>query len=350
LPEQPKQLRVLVMRLSAMGDILHALPAVAALREAHPHWHIGWAVEPQWKPLLAAEGATVRGPAMPLVDRIHVVPARQWARSPLIAKTLREVRYARRELRAEKYDVCVDLQGSVRSAVIAKWARARRLIGEDAPRERAARHFFNERIPTRGVHVIEQAIEVMNTVAGDALPTHLPSLPVDPAAERKAQAIATPFVLLNSGAGWGAKRWPPERYAAVASRLRDAGYVILVNAGPGEESLANEVCTHSGGAATVLRSSIAELIAVTRRAALVIGGDTGPLHLASALGRPMVGIFGPTDPARNGPFGGSFRVLRNPASKRDHTRHAAPEAGLLTITPDAVTCAATELLQEEQGS
>lgn len=350
MPEQSKQLRVLVVRLSAMGDILHALPAVASLRDAHPEWHIGWAIEPQWKALLAAEGATEPGPAMPLVDHTHTIPARQWARSAVLPKTLRDIRYTRRELRAEKYDVCVDLQGSVRSAIIAKWARARRLIGEDAPRERAARHFFNERIPTCGVHVIEQATEVINAIAGEALPIKLPPLPIDREAERKAAALPTPFVLLNPGAGWGAKRWPAERYAAIATQLRDRGYSILLNAGPGEESLASEIAERSEGVATVLPSTISELISVTRRAALVIGGDTGPLHLASALGRPVVGVFGPTDPARNGPFGGRFRVLRHPESKRDHTRHDAPEAGLLTITPDAVMCAAMELLREGQGS
>ena len=348
MPEQTKQLRLLVVRLSAMGDILHALPAVTALRQAHPEWRIGWAVEPQWKPLLAAEGATGRGPRMPLVDRIHVVPARQWARSPLSVKTFREVRRVRSELRAEQYDVCVDLQGALRSAVIAKWARATRLIGEDAPRERVARYFFKERVRTRGVHVIEQAMEVMNAVAEERLPTCRALLPQDAEAECRASALATPFVLLIPGAGWGAKRWPAERYAELATRLRDAGHGVAVNAGPGEEALANEVATLSDGAATVLRLSITELIAVTRRAALVIGGDTGPLHLASALGKPVVGIFGPTDPARNGPFGGNFRVLRHPESRRDHTRHTAPEAGLLTITPESVMAAAMELLQEER--
>lgn len=336
------------MRLSAMGDILHALPAVTALREAHPEWWIGWAVEPQWKPLLAAEDAVRRGPAMPIVDRVHVVPARQWARSPLSAKTLREVRSTRRELRDGRYDVCVDLQGAVRSALIAKWVRADRLIGEDAPREGVARWFFTERVKTSGVHVIEQAIEVVNAVSGESLPVRFPLLPVDEDAERKASAITVPFVLINPGAGWGAKRWPADRYASVAARLRGAGYGVVVNAGPGEESLAEEVVSLSGGAATALRSSISELIAVTRRAALVIAGDTGPLHVACALNKPVVGIFGPTDPARNGPFGGRFRVLRHPESKRDHTRHDAPEAGLLTITPDAVFDPAIELLKEER--
>lgn len=329
-----------------MGDILHALPAVTALRLAHPGWRIGWAVEPQWKPLLAAEGALARGPAMPLVDRIHMIPARRWARTPLSVATWRQIRQVRHELRAEQYDVCVDLQGALRSAIIARWARASRLIGEDNPRERVARYLFSERVPTRGIHVIEQAVEVVRAIAGDALTPPLPLLPVDEAAEARANSIAAPFILLNPGAGWGAKRWPADRYATTAIHLRAAGYNVVVNAGPGEEPLANEIHTRSNGAASVFRSSIAELIALTRRAALVIGGDTGPVHLASALGRPVVGIFGPTDPVRNGPFGGAFRVLRHPESKRDHTRHSAPEAGLLTISADAVVTAAIDLLKE----
>lgn len=348
MPEKEKQLRVLVMRLSAMGDILHALPAATALREAHPEWRIGWAVEPQWKPLLATDGAILRGPPMPVVDRVHVVPARRWARSPFSPETLREVRQARGELREEKYDVCVDIQGAFRSGLIARWAHAERLIGEDDPRECVARMFFTEQVKTRGVHVIEQAIEVMNAIAGDSLPVRLPLLPVDPDAECKADMITKPFVLINPGAGWGAKRWPTDRYGVVAERLSGAGYRVVMNVGPGEESLANEIVAASNGVASMLRSSIAELIALTRRASLVIGGDTGPVHLASALDRPVVGIFGPTDPARNGPFGGQFRVLRHPDSKRDHARHSAPEAGLLTITPDDVMKAAMELLRGEQ--
>lgn len=335
---------MLVIRLSAMGDILHALPAVTALRQAHPEWRIGWAVEPRWKALLAADGADARSPAMPLVDRIHIVPARQWARSPFSATTLREVRRTRGELRAEKYDVCIDLQGAFRSALVGSWARSPRFIGEDAPREGIARWFFSERVKTHGVHVIEQAIEVANAVAGDTLPVRLPLLPADVEGERKANSIAAPFVLLTPGAGWGAKRWPADRYAVIATRLRDVGFATLVNAGPSEGPLADEISAFSNNAATAIRLSISELIALTRRAALVIGGDTGPVHLASALDRPVVAIFGPTDPARNGPLGGSYRVLRHPESRRDHTRHASPEAGLLTITPDAVFNATMELL------
>ena len=341
-----QQLRVLIVRLGAMGDILHALPAVTALRQAHPQWFIGWAVEPQWRDLLCSGPCDRRGPRMPIIDTMHVVPAKRWARSPLSPATLGDIRRVRRELRETRYEVCVDLQGAVRSAFIGRWARASRIIGEDRPRERAARCFFSERVKTQGVHVIEQGIEVANAVAGEFLLVTLPWLPTEPDAERKAAAIATPFILISPGAGWGAKRWPAERYAAVSREFRIAGYTVIINNGPGEESIADEVTRLSNGAATGVKASLADLISITRRAALVIAGDTGPLHLASALGRPVVGIFGPTDPARNGPFGGNFRVLRHPESRRDHSRHDAPEAGLLTITPDAVLNAAMELLEE----
>ena len=329
-----------------MGDILHALPAVTALRQTHPEWFIGWAVEPQWRDLLCSGPCDCRGPQMPIIDTMHIVPAKKWARSPLSAATLLDIRRVRRELREARYDVCVDLQGAVRSAFIGRWARAGRIIGEDHPRESAARWLFGERVKTQGVHVIEQAIEVANAIATEALPITLPWLPDDPAAERKADSISQPFVLISPGAGWGAKRWPVERYAAVARSLHDAGYTIIVNSGPGEESIAEELTRLSEGTATSVKATLTELIAITRSTSLVIAGDTGPLHLASALGKPVVGIFGPTDPARNGPFGGRFRVLRHPESRRDHSRHEAPEAGLMTITPEAVLNAALELLEE----
>ena len=343
---EEKQLRVLIVRLGAMGDILHALPAVTALRQAYPEWFLGWAVEPQWRGLLCADDCMERSPAMPLVDRIHLVPAKQWARAPLKAETFRAIRQLRRELRTAHYDICIDLQGAVRSAAIARWARASRLIGEDQPREPLARWFFSERVATQGRHVIEQAIEVVNQVAGESLPYVPAWLPVDQKAECDSDKLAQPFVLLNPGAGWGAKRWPIDRYAAVARALHSHGYTIIVNAGPGEEVLGTELRNAAGEFVQTVQPTLTELVAITRRAALVIAGDTGPLHLASALGKPVVAIFGPTDPARNGPFGGSFRVLRHPESKRDHTRRSEPEAGLLTISPEAVIEAARELLQE----
>ncbi|MGH9598635.1 MAG: glycosyltransferase family 9 protein, partial [Terracidiphilus sp.] len=251
--------RLLVVRLGAMGDILHALPAVTGLRSAHPEWTIDWVVEPRWRALLEAGnreqgignreqesgGSFSRGPAKPLVDAIHLAAVKEWARSPLSWKTVRGIGRLRSALRAGAYDAALDFQGAVRSAAIARLSGARRIIGEQEPREWAARWLFNERVATRGAHVIEQDLELASAMAGDALAAQRPLLPVDLAAEAWCDELfragSERVVLINPGAGWGAKRWPPERYAQVARRLVQRGLRVLVNAGPGEEPLARIV-------------------------------------------------------------------------------------------------------------
>jgi heptosyltransferase-1 len=351
-----------VVRLGAMGDILHALPAVTALRQAHPGWVIDWVVEPRWQALLATDGSTRTqvysgsskpNPEQPIVDNLHFAPTRDWRKAPLSRKTLHQIRALRSALRACQYDAVLDLQGALRSAIVGRLASCERLIGEAHPREQAARWLFTELIQTHGAHVIEQDIELAAAVAGDPLAYAAPLLPVDSAAEAWLDRILPRnaggrVVLINPGAGWGAKRWPAERYAAVAKGLIDRGLRVLVNAGPSEELLAEEI-VQSAQAAIPLTCTLKELIALTRRVDLAIAGDTGPLHLACALGRPVVGIYGPTDPSRNGPFGTRFRVLRSPESRRDHTRSATPEAGLMTIFPEDVLHAADELLEQENA-
>jgi heptosyltransferase-1 len=373
-----------------MGDILHALPAVTALRQAHPGWVIDWVVEPRWRALLAAEdpagtagmvreghasgakapadfvrlnvraenpdlpaSAYQANPAQPIVNQIHAAPTRDWRKAPLSRNTLHEIKALRQALKAGAYDAVLDLQGAVRSAVVGRLAGCRRLIGEAEPRERAARWLFTEQVKTKGAHVIEQDVELASTVAGDDLAPAVPWLPVDSTAEAWVDRILPQdadqsVVLINPGAGWGAKRWPVERYASVARGLIERGMRVLINAGPGEEPLA-ETIAESARVATPVHCSLEQLIALTRRVSLAIAGDTGPLHLACALGRPVVGIYGPTDPSRNGPFGTRFKVLRSPESRRDHTRHAAPEAGLMTIQADDVLQAAEELLAKENA-
>lgn len=343
-----------MVRLGAMGDILHALPAVTALRQAHPGWVIDWVVEPKWRALLAAEGSTERDtgcpkPKQPVIDRLYLASMKVWGARPLSALTRREFGALRRALRESSYDAVIDFQGAVRSAGLARIAGSRRVIGEAVPREWAAKWLFTEQVPTSGAHVIEQDFEVAAAVAGDDLRFTLPWLPFDPAAEAWADELLSgdgnrPAILVNPGAGWGAKRWPVERYAAVAAEFVRRGCRVLVNAGPGEEILSDAIAKETNGAAIALNSSLEHLIAVTRRISLLIAGDTGPLHLACALGKPVVGIYGPTDPSRNGPFGTRFKVLRHPDSRRDHTRHEEPEAGLLTIQTEEVMRAAEDLL------
>ena len=344
--------RLLVVRLGAMGDILHALPAVTALRLAHPGWIIDWVVEPRWRALFAAEDSLGRVTSCPLVDRLLFAPTKEWRAAPFSEKTHHEIRLLRQTLRAGEYDAVLDLQGAIRSAAIGRLSGCPRRIGEAEPRERPARWLLTERVATRGAHVIEQDVELASAIAGDDLSPAQPQLPIDPAAEAWADGILPVAaqknaVLINPGAGWGAKRWPTDRYAAVAQGLIDIGLRVLVNAGPGEEPLAEAISKATGDAATTIICSLEQLITLTRRAALVIAGDTGPLHLACALVRPVVGIYGPTDPSRNGPFGTRFKVLRSPESRRDHTRYTEPEAGLLTIQPEDVLRAADELLAPE---
>ena len=336
-----------------MGDILHALPAVTALRQAHPAWTIDWVVEPRWRHLLATESSPGRGLTQPLVDRLHLAPTRQWRKALLASQTLREINALRRALKTGAYDAVIDLQGAIRSAVVARLAGCPRIIGEAEPRERPARFLFTQTVATRGDHVIQQDIELASAIAGDSLSPAPPLLPIDPAAEAWA-GLQLPSgsprsVLINPGAGWGAKRWPVERYAAVAEAFIGRGFRVFSNTGPGEEPLTSEIEKATAGAATPLCCSLAQLIAITRRVSLAIAGDTGPLHLACALGRPVVGIYGPTDPSRNGPFGTRYRVLRSPQSRRDHSRRAEPEAGLLTIQPADVLLAADELLIQEHA-
>lgn len=347
--------RLLVVRLGAMGDILHALPAATALRMAHPEWMIDWVVEPLWSALLSADSAVNRdtaspSPLQPIVDNIHFASTREWRHRIFAGQTRAEIGALKRALHSQQYDAVIDFQGAIRSAVIGRMASSRRFIGEESPRERVASWLFTERVATRGAHVIEQDLELAEAIAGDVLTAVQPMLPFDPDAEAWADGLLAPGesgILINPGAGWGAKRWPVERYAEVARALLNRGFRIFVNAGPGELMLADTVVKRTGGGATSLVCSIPQLIAITRRVRLAIAGDTGPLHLACALGRPVVGIYGPTDPSRNGPFATKFKVLRSPDSRRDHSRHEAPEAGLLTITPDDVLQAAERLLYPE---
>lgn len=349
---------MLIVRIGAMGDVLHAMPAVAALRQRHPDWFIGWAIDPCWRELLqtcaiSQRGAAAqRGAAMPLVDRCYTVPTREWKRQPVSLATLASVRAVRRELRGEQFDLCVDMQGSIRSSMIGRMAGADQFVGPADPREQPARWMYGEKIPVSTAHVIEQGCELLGAAVGEVLTPATVELPLDEATETwrnelLAQVVPEDrmFALIAPSAGWGAKQWPAERYGAVAAALAQAGYVPLVNAVFAGDLLANAVVDASGGVAVVVPCSVGQLIALTRQASLVLAGDTGPLHLAAALERPVVALFGPTDPARNGPYGTASRVLRHASSRKDHTRHAATEEGLMQITADEVIAAAFDLLR-----
>jgi len=343
---------VLVVRLGAMGDVIHTLAAVSGLRSAFPKMRIGWVIENRWAELLCARNTPFSGQRSlqrPAADFVHIVDTKRWRKSIFSRETRRQFGDALREVRDQHYEVAADFQGALKSAFFARLARAKAVVGFSHPREFPASIFYKRRVNARGAHVIDQYHSLAESIAGRSLPDCEAVLPRDEEAEaciaKKVAGLGHDFAIINPGAGWGSKQWPPERYGEVARGLALCGLTPLINFGPGEQELALEVQAASNGVSQSISCSIAELIALTRRARLFIGGDTGPLHLAAALQVPVVAIFGPTDPARNGPYGTKSAVLRNPASTTSLSHTNTPDPGLLKISAEQVIAAARELLR-----
>jgi heptosyltransferase-1 len=350
-------LRVLVVRLSAMGDVIHGLPAIAALRRAKPNLQIGWLVEQRWMELLCAhppDRLQPRSELKPLIDWVHVSDFKEWRKGLSSSTTWREIRSCMREVRAMKYQVALDLQGAIRSAMAARLSGAKTRIGSSAPREAPARQFYTMQVPVQGSHVVEHALSLTSAIASATLAYEPPVFPQDPATEAWADRFCSsigfvPLAIVNPGAGWGAKCWPAESYGTVAGALAKRGVAVAINHGPREEGLAKSVKQASGNMAHTVGCSVSQLIALMRRASLFVGGDTGPMHLAAALGVPVVALFGPTRPDRNGPFATPATVLRNPISIDNSSHIEDPDAGLNAICPEQVIIAAEVLLKEQNG-
>ncbi len=356
-----KSERILIVRLSAMGDVIHTLPAAQALREAFPEALIGWLIEDRWAELLCAAGTPRRGPrssssqaARPLVDEIHSVNLKSWGKSLFSMATLQQVAKVWNDVRAVGYDAAMDLQGAMRSAVLARLSGASVVYGAAEPRESPASLWYSRKVVARGKHVVEQNLSVAEALIGHSVKIPEAKLPRDVQVEERierqlAEHHIRDFAILNPGAGWGAKRWPAERYGEVARGLAELGLRSILNYGPGEEDLVTAAEIASGGTAQRMKCTLTGLIALTRRAKIFIGGDTGPMHLAAALQVPVVAIFGPTDPARNGPYGTKSIVLRSAESVTSHARRSEPEQGLLGIGTGAVVAAAAILLDGTGG-
>ena len=358
----PVPKRLLVVRLGAMGDVIHTMHAVARLRNVLPNAQIGWMIEERWSELLCATGAPrsgARSRTRPLVDVVHLVNTKAWRKSLFSSQTRRQFSSVLREVREQEYDLAIDFQGAIKSALLASLSQAERVLGLERPREIPARMFYSALVHTRGPHVIdhygELAAEVLSPACSAQMtraitfPEPWLEFPHDATSEAnvssRLSSTTRRIVLLNPGAGWGAKQWPAERFGEVSRELQKEGAMILVNYGPGEEQLAKDVHRSSDGAAQPINCSLGELISLTRRASLFIGGDTGPLHLAAALGVPVVAIFGPTDPARNGPYSSKSVVIRKPASRTSLSHTNAADPGLLQITSHEVLAAAHQLLE-----
>jgi heptosyltransferase-1 len=241
----------------------------------------------------------------------------------------------------------VDMQGTLRSGVIGWMAGVKTLAGYSDPRERAAGWFYTRRLKRTGAHVVEQGAALLGDAAGVRLEPIAAPLPRDTEAEMWAEqnVRSRPLLMLAPGGGWGSKRWPAERFAAVARALQHRMNDCVVNASSDADALALQVAHASDGTARALSCSVAQLLALMRRTDLFVGGDSGPLHLAAALGVPATALFGPTDPARNGPWGpGTKIVLRDPSSSTSYKRGTQTDAGLAKITVEQVVAAMEQLI------
>jgi lipopolysaccharide heptosyltransferase I len=283
--------RFLIVRLGSLGDVIHAIPAVAALRTRHPNARIDWLIDPRYTSVLQlVDGLDA---AIPIDPRAG------------IGTLLRAIA----QLRRVKYDAIVDLQGLLKSAVLARAAGAGRVVGfpREHLREPMARIFYSQTPdPGRDPHVIRKNLMLIHALGAQDLRITFPlKMPRTVTSDTIVARFGPEgFAVINPGAAWPNKRWPPQRFGAFAAEIRERiGVRSLVLWGPGEEDIASLVVSASRGAAEIApRTNVVDLFAIARRAKLVVSGDTGPLHIAAAVGAPVVALFGPTFTERNGPW------------------------------------------------
>jgi heptosyltransferase-1 len=318
-------MRVLLIRTSALGDVVHCLPVLTALRRHQPGARIGWVVEDSLAPLLEGH---------PDLDELLAVRLRHWRSRPLAPRTLREVAGFLERLRLFSADVVLDLMGNHKAGVIGALALSDRLIGPARRdrREPSSACWIGEPVALEGTHVVERALSLLRSLG-------IPDEPADFGGEKLFPAAAPPpdlpprFFLVHPGSAWPNKRYPPELWGQAARQLASqSGLPGLVVHGPGEAELARRAAASSGDALAVLATAdLATLTAVLRRADLLMGADTGPLHLAHALGTTVLCLLGPTSPETHGPLGG------RPGGPAGAARGAAPRDAPTSAAPTSAT-------------
>lgn len=331
-------MRILLVRTSSLGDVVHCLPVLTALRRHDPEARIGWVVEEAFAPLLRGH---------PDLDHLLVVRLRAWRRRPFAGGSIREAAAFLGDLRRFAPEVVIDLMGNHKAGVIAALTLADRRIGAAAAarREPSSRIWINEPVEIGSTQVTERALELLGPLGVGASPPRYDGDRILPGA-RPAAELPEGYLLVHPGAGWPNKRYPPELWGEVVRQLhRLSGRPAVVVAGPGEESLARRAIAASDGLLRhVPTRELADLVGVLRGAALVLGGDSGPVHLAHALGRRVLCLMGPTDPASLAPPGDGAALWRQLPCSFCHRRFDEPKACLTTIPPAAVVERASALL------
>jgi len=317
--------RFLVVRLGSLGDIVHTFPGVATLRAGFPRAEIVWLTHPRWVELVAASN---------LAGEI-------W---PVDSRDLVNVRGILAKIRAHSFDAAIDYQGLWKSALLPFLGQVPKRIGFSSAtvREFGVPILYTDCVKVKTVHIADQNTE-LSLCAGATNPVLSVQLQVNESdwqrvcGDLKAASIES-YIVLSPGGGWRAKCWPAERFGALCQKIRETlNLRCVINYGPGEEALATAVKSFSGDAQPIIYDGeLGSLMALLQGAQCIVGGDTGPLHLAIALGTKAVAIYGPTNPARNGPYPPQPIVLRDRAAATTHERESQTSPSLLKISVDQV--------------
>lgn len=354
-------MRILIVRLSALGDIVHALPVLAAIKRARPDALVDWLVEERYAAILSIASGLRRRIIVRATSSFETHDSVSFGGALGYVK-------AAALLRSQQYDVALDLQGLIKSAAWARASGAARVIGFDDARLRepqAARLYTEQVSGSAGErvgkdteqHVIHKNLSILTALGIESDAIEMPLVPR--ASAETSAAIETAggplrYIVINPGAAWPNKRWPPEQFGALAARLFEhTGLRSLVTWGPSEQDLANAVVAASSGAASLApATSVSDLAVLMREAALVVSGDTGPLHIAAAMSSPLVGLYGPTWPERNGPWQPQDIVIsRAGVCVCHHKRQCLRGAPCINeITLEEVLTASERRLAETQPS
>lgn len=335
--------RILLIRTSALGDVVHCLPVLTALRRHLPNARLGWVVEEAMAPVLEGH---------PDLDELIPVRLRLWRKRPFARQTLREVRQLLAAMDRFAATITLDLMGNHKAGILAALSHAERRIGLARPfrREPSSAVWINETVRAMGNHAVERALSVLSALSVPASPVDFGSDKLFSQPTPETEMGVRPFALIHVGAGWGNKRYPAERWGRVAAQLAEqTGLVTRISGGPGEETLVQHAIESSRGTAEALRApTLARLAIALRQAEIVLAGDTGPLHLAHALGSRTLCLMGPTSPEQHGPYAAPENALwRTLPCSFCYRRFDETKACLLEITPQRIVDHAVKLLENQ---
>lgn len=328
--------RFLIVRLSSLGDIIFTLPMLAALRDTFCRSHIAWVVNERWKPLLDGN---------PDLNDIITLPN----------SSIRSFFACGRRLRENNYTCVIDVQGLYKSALLAKLTRVEQRIGYSFSyaREGAASFLYTQRVKPTTKHMVDMNLELAAAAGAKIEPARFPLVIPGESQSAVNQFLASTkisrYVVLSPGGGWLSKLWPPDRFGELALKIWEThGLRIIINCGPGEAELAEIVVANATSALPIIvQYKVPEMMALLRGAELVVAADSGPLHLANAFGTPVVGLFGPTSPDRNGPYGGRDIVVRNlDDADTTYKRENSYSEEMCSITVDQVMEAVNQRLTQ----